>query len=86
MAPSTDPILIGTNVSAIASRVQAPRPRAWTSPTAPPGSGGADGGGSRLTPEARDLCQRFRRVAGGNQDVVSRRFAAELGEMSDCGD
>jgi hypothetical protein len=85
MATSTDPIPIGTTVSAIASRVYAPRPRPWTSPTAPLGSGGADGG-SRLTPEAHDLCQRFRRVAGGIQDVVSRRFAAELGEMSDCGD
>ena len=42
-------------------------------------SGGADGGGSRLTPEARDLCRRFRRVSGGIQEVVSRRFAAEFG-------
>jgi len=43
-------------------------------------SGGADGGGSRLTPEARDLCRRFRRVSGGIQEVVSRRFAAEFGD------
>lgn len=43
-------------------------------------SGGADGGGSRLTAEARDLCRRFRRVSGGIQEVVSRRFAAEFGE------
>jgi molybdate transport system regulatory protein len=42
-------------------------------------SGGADGGGSRLTPEARDLCRRFRRVSGGIHEVVSRRFAAEFG-------
>ena len=42
-------------------------------------SGGADGGGSRLTPEARDLCRRFRRVSGGIYEVVSRRFAAEFG-------
>lgn len=41
-------------------------------------SGGADGGGSRLTPEARDLCRRFRRVSSGIQEVVSRRFAAEF--------
>ena len=41
-------------------------------------SGGLDGGGSRLTPEARDLCRRFRRVSGGIQEVVSRRFAAEF--------
>ena len=43
-------------------------------------SGGADGGGSRLTPEARDLCRRFRRVSSGIQEVVSRRFAVEFGE------
>ena len=43
-------------------------------------SGGADGGGSRLTPEARDICRRFRRISGGIQEVVSRRFAAEFGE------
>jgi molybdate transport system regulatory protein len=43
-------------------------------------SGGAEGGGSRLTPAARDLCRRFRRVSGGIQEVVSRRFAAEFGE------
>jgi molybdate transport system regulatory protein len=42
-------------------------------------SGGADGGGSHLTPEARALCRRFRRVSGGIQDVVSRRFADEFG-------
>ena len=43
-------------------------------------SGGADGGGSRLTPEARDICRRFRRVSSGIQEVVSRRFAVEFGE------
>ena len=46
-------------------------------------SGGADGGGSRLTPEARDLCRRFRRVSGGIQEVVSRRFAAEFGQSDE---
>jgi molybdate transport system regulatory protein len=46
-------------------------------------SGGADGGGSRLTPEARDLCRRFRRVSSGIQEVVSRRFAAEFGDAAD---
>ncbi len=45
-------------------------------------SGGADGGSSRLTPEARDICRRFRRVSGGIQEVVTRRFAAEFGESS----
>jgi len=43
-------------------------------------SGGSDGGGSRLTPEARDLCRRFRRVCGGIQELVSRRFAAEFSD------
>jgi molybdate transport system regulatory protein len=43
-------------------------------------SGGADGGGSRLTPEARDICRRFRRVSSGIQEVVSRRFAVEFGD------
>ena len=42
-------------------------------------SGGADGGGSRLTPEAQDVCRRFRRVASGIHEEVSRRFAAEFG-------
>ncbi len=46
-------------------------------------SGGADGGGSRLTLEARDLCRRFRRVSGGVQEVVSRRFAAEFGVIEE---
>jgi molybdate transport system regulatory protein len=46
-------------------------------------SGGPDGGGSRLTTEARDFCRRFRRVSGGIQEVVSRRFAAEFGEGTD---
>jgi molybdate transport system regulatory protein len=42
-------------------------------------SGGPDGGGSRLTPQARDLCRRFRRISNGIQEIVSRRFAAEFG-------
>ena len=46
-------------------------------------SGGPDGGGSRLTPQARDLCRRFRRVSSGIQEVVSRRFAAEFGNGSE---
>ncbi|MBW3633661.1 MAG: LysR family transcriptional regulator [Chloroflexi bacterium] len=45
-------------------------------------SGGPDGGGSRLTAEARDLCRRFRRVSSGIQEVVSRRFAAEFGDAT----
>jgi molybdate transport system regulatory protein len=46
-------------------------------------SGGPNGGGSRLTPQARDLCRRFRRVSNGIQEVVSRRFAAEFGNGSE---
>jgi molybdate transport system regulatory protein len=46
-------------------------------------SGGADGGGSRLTSDAQDLCRRFRRVSGGIQDMVSRRFAAEFGDAAE---
>jgi molybdate transport system regulatory protein len=46
-------------------------------------SGGQDGGSSRLTPQARDLCRRFRRVSGGIQEVVSRRFATEFGDGSE---
>jgi molybdate transport system regulatory protein len=46
-------------------------------------SGGLEGGGSRLTPQARDLCRRFRRVSGGIQEVISRRFAAEFGDDSE---
>jgi molybdate transport system regulatory protein len=44
-------------------------------------SGGADGGGSRLTPEGRDLVARFRRVTAGVAELVERRFRDELGEL-----
>ena len=43
-------------------------------------SGGLDGGGSSFTPQARELCRRFRRISGGIQEVVSRRFAVEFGD------
>jgi molybdate transport system regulatory protein len=46
-------------------------------------SGGADGGGSRLTADAHDLCDRFHRVESGIQDVIARRFAAEFLELSE---
>lgn len=45
-------------------------------------TGGATGGGSRLTPEGRDLIQRFRRMADGLQEIVANRFAAEFGQFS----
>ena len=46
-------------------------------------SGGADGGSSRLTQEAREFCRRFRRVSSGIQEVVSRRFAAEFEQSAE---
>ena len=44
-------------------------------------SGGAEGGGSRLTDEARDLIGRFRRVTAGVAGLVERRFRAEFGDL-----
>lgn len=44
-------------------------------------SGGAEGGGSRLTAEARDLVARFRRVTAGVAELVERRFRDELDEV-----
>ncbi len=43
-------------------------------------SGGADGGGSRLTAEADDLIARFHRVSDGIAELVERRFRAEFGD------
>ena len=44
-------------------------------------SGGADGGGSRLTDEARDLVRRFRRVTAGVAELVEQRYRSELGDV-----
>jgi len=41
-------------------------------------SGGAGGGGSLLTPEARELIARFRRVRDGVAELVRERFEAEF--------
>jgi len=41
-------------------------------------SGGADGGSSQLTPQAREVCRRFRRVTSGIHEVVTRRFQTEF--------
>jgi molybdate transport system regulatory protein len=41
-------------------------------------SGGADGGSSHLTPQAREVCRRFRRVTSGVHEVVARRFQTEF--------
>jgi molybdate transport system regulatory protein len=42
-------------------------------------TGGVDGGGSKLTPAARDALDRFRRVAAGVDQLVDRRFREEFG-------
>ncbi len=39
-------------------------------------SGGASGGSSALTDEARDLVRRYRALQAGLDDQVSQRFAA----------
>ncbi len=46
-------------------------------------SGGAEGGGSRLTAEATDLVARFRRVTDGVAALVERRFRDEFGGALD---
>ncbi len=44
-------------------------------------SGGAEGGHSDLTPEARDLIARFRRVTAGVADLVEARFRSEFRDL-----
>jgi molybdate transport system regulatory protein len=44
-------------------------------------SGGTEGGGSRLTEEARELIARFRRITAGVAELVERRFREELDGM-----
>lgn len=41
-------------------------------------SGGAEGGGSSLTPEGREIVERFRRASRGIADLVKARFASEF--------
>ena len=41
-------------------------------------SGGAEGGGSRLTAQARDLIERFGRVVDGLDELVEQRYQAEF--------
>ena len=43
-------------------------------------TGGAEGGGSTLTPEARRVLDRFHRVADGVGGLVDARFRAEFGD------
>jgi molybdate transport system regulatory protein len=42
-------------------------------------SGGASGGGTRLTPAGRDAIDRFRRVQNGVGDLIRQRFDEEFG-------
>ena len=46
-------------------------------------SGGAEGGHSELTPEARDLLARFRCVTTGVAEYVEDRFREEFGDILD---
>ena len=44
-------------------------------------SGGADGGASRLTPQAQELVRRFRSITAGVQEEAAARFAAAFRDM-----
>jgi molybdate transport system regulatory protein len=44
-------------------------------------TGGADGGGSALTPEASALVSRFRHATAGIAGLIEARLRAELGEL-----
>jgi molybdate transport system regulatory protein len=44
-------------------------------------SGGADGGASRLTPQAQELVRRFRQITAGVQDEAAARFAAAFRDI-----
>jgi molybdate transport system regulatory protein len=46
-------------------------------------SGGADGGGSHLTAEARQVIARFHRVNAGIDELIAARFRAEFGDLAD---
>jgi molybdate transport system regulatory protein len=45
-------------------------------------SGGADGGGSRLTAEAQEVIARFHRVNAGIEQLIAERFRAEFGALA----
>jgi molybdate transport system regulatory protein len=42
-------------------------------------SGGAGGGGARLTPQGRELVDRYNRFRAGLTELIERRFAEEFG-------
>lgn len=48
-------------------------------------SGGAEGGGSRLSPVGAELVARFRRVTDGLAAEVERRFRVELADLLEPG-
>jgi molybdate transport system regulatory protein len=52
----------------------------WGVPLLVTESGGAEGGASRLTPEARDLIRRFHLVAQGLHEQAAARFAEVFGD------
>lgn len=45
-------------------------------------SGGSGGGGTRLTPAAREYIRRYRRFQEGLKELVDRRFREYFGDMS----
>src|SRR5690349_17342731 len=52
----------------------------WGVPLLITESGGAEGGASELTPQARELIRRFHLVAQGLQEQVTARFAEVFGD------
>ena len=77
------------SLAAAAARVGVPYRTAWTRlreieaglgfKVLDTQSGGAEGGGSRLMPEAQRMLDRFHRVADGVGRLVDERFAAAFG-------
>lgn len=43
-------------------------------------SGGASGGSTELTPEAKELLMRYRRFQSGLPELIQQRFEAEFGQ------
>jgi molybdate transport repressor ModE-like protein len=44
-------------------------------------TGGADGGSTQLTDEARDLVARYRRFRAGLLELIRQRFEEEFGQL-----
>jgi molybdate transport system regulatory protein len=44
-------------------------------------SGGERGGGSSLTPEARELVSRFHHLSAGVAELVEQQFRSEFGDL-----